>query len=134
MCTADADVYYRLFCKVLEDPSGLGHGRTGYYFTENGECVLYDIAKAIGTALVAAGVASEAEPDLFTKEECDKYFGKYSVFDAVDLMFANVRCRADRARRDLGWAPTHVAPEEVLATVPEIVEAAVKRHGLGAKA
>ena len=58
MCPADADVYYRLFCKVLEDPSGLGHGRTGYYFTENGECVLYDIAKAIGTALVAAGVSN----------------------------------------------------------------------------
>ncbi|RPD68444.1 NAD-P-binding protein [Lentinus tigrinus ALCF2SS1-7] len=131
----NADAYYRLFSKILAEPASLGHGRTGYHFTENGECTLYDMCAAVGAALVAAGVASEAEaePDSLAAEECDRYFGKYGDFEVVDLFFANVRCRADRARKHLGWAPTHTA-DEVLGTAPELVGAAVKKHGLPAKA
>ena len=91
------------------------------------------MCKAVGSALAAAGVATEAEPDLLTKEECDTYFGKLGAFDVADLFFANTRCRADRARQHLGWAPTHTG-DEVLATAPGIVEAVVKKHGLQAKA
>ncbi len=129
----DADVYYRLFSKILEDPSRLGHGREGYYFSENGECTLYDMCKAVGEALVAVGVATEAEPNILSPEECDKYFGKYGALEAVKMFFANVRCRADRARRDLGWAPTHT-PDEVLKTAREIVDAVVEKQGLKTKA
>ncbi|KAI0682662.1 NAD(P)-binding protein [Cerioporus squamosus] len=131
----NADAYYRLFSKIVEnsDPSSLGHGRTGYYFTENGECTLYDMCKALGEALVAAGVAAEAEPDTLSQDECDKYFGRYGDLEAVSMFFANVRCRADRARRDLGWTPTHT-PDEVLKTAPELVVAVVEKRGLKKKA
>ncbi|TFK78447.1 NAD-P-binding protein [Polyporus arcularius HHB13444] len=129
----NAGLYYRLFSKILEDPSRLGHGREGYYFSENGECTLYDMCKAVGEALVAVGVATEAEPNILSPEECDKYFGKYGALEAVRMFFANVRCRADRARRDLGWAPTHT-PDEVLKTAREIVDAVVEKQGLKTKA
>ncbi|KAI0682657.1 hypothetical protein C8T65DRAFT_596423, partial [Cerioporus squamosus] len=129
----NADAYYRLFSKIVEDPSSLGHGRAGYYFTENGECTLYDMCRAVGEALVAAGVATEAEPDTLSPEECDTYFGRFGDFEVVSLFFANVRCRADRARRDLGWVPTHT-PDEVLKTAPGIVDAVVEKHGLKKKA
>ena len=127
------DLYILLLDVVTKPGDTAPHGREGYYFTANGECTLYDMCKAVGEALVAAGVATEAEPDTLSQEECDKYFGKYGDFEVVSLFFANVRCNADRARRDLGWAPTHT-PDEVLKTAPGLVEAAVKKLGLQTKA
>ena len=52
----------------------IGHGREGFYFGENGEHRLYDLSKAIGTAMVELGRAEIDEPTTFTQEEFEKYF------------------------------------------------------------
>ena len=54
-----AEFFYLLFDKAITDPAKLGHGREGYYFVENSEHSLYDLCKAIGTALVEAGRAGD---------------------------------------------------------------------------
>ncbi|CDO78098.1 hypothetical protein BN946_scf184634.g4 [Trametes cinnabarina] len=52
----------------------IGHGKEGYYFAENGEHRLYDVAKGIGKVLKEFGLADTDEPSPFTQEELDKYF------------------------------------------------------------
>ncbi|TFK78737.1 NAD(P)-binding protein [Polyporus arcularius HHB13444] len=114
----NADLTYRLFSAALTDASKLAHGREGYYLTENGEVTLYELCKAIGTALVAEGVATGAEPTVLTPEERVKYFGA-EVY--ASMFFSNVRCRADRGRRDLGWTPKH-PKEEIWKEVADVVK------------
>lgn len=80
------------------DAAKLGHGREGYYLVENGEHSLHALSKAIGTALVEAGRADDAEPTTFTAEDRAKVLGEDAM---VFLLSTNARCRADRARRDL---------------------------------
>ncbi|KAI0701574.1 NAD(P)-binding protein [Cerioporus squamosus] len=106
-----AELLYLLFNKALTEPAKLGHGREGYYFAENGEHSLYALCKAIGTALV---------------EERAKIFG--SDFVAF-LHFTNARCRADRARRDLGWKPVHTTEELYRVARKEVEAALTNQHG-----
>lgn len=76
----------RLYVKIVElalAGADIGHGREGFYFGENGEHTMYDIAKAMGAALKDMGLASTAEPSSFTKEELDKYFNGVSVGTAM---------------------------------------------------
>lgn len=115
---ADAELTYLLFCAALTRNAKLGHGREGYYLTENGEVVLYDLCKAIGTAMVEQGLGTDADTTAFTSEERVKYFGK-DLF--ANVFFSHVRGRGDRGRRDLGWTPKH-STEEILEEVPEVVK------------
>ena len=123
-----AELYYLLFDAALFNPSKIGHGPEGYFFAENGEHSLHALARAVGDALVAVGRATEAEPDEFTPEERLKYFG--SEF-AANLNFTNARVRADRARRDLGWAPKYTT-EDMLKSAREEVEDLVKKQAAAA--
>ncbi|RDX57050.1 NAD-P-binding protein, partial [Lentinus brumalis] len=119
-----AELLYLLFDKALNNPAKLGHGREGYYFAENGEHSLYALCKAIGTGLVEAGRADDAEPTEFTAEERAKIFGG----DFIAFMhFTNARCRADRARRDLGWKPVYKT-EELYRIAKKEVEAAIENQ------
>ena len=118
-----AEFFYLLFDKAITDPAKLGHGREGYYFVENSEHSLYDLCKTIGTALVEAGRADDAEPTLFTAEERAAIFGGDTM---AFLQFTNARCRADRGRRDLGWKPVYTT-EELFKVAKKEVELALQK-------
>ncbi|KAI0701874.1 NAD-P-binding protein [Cerioporus squamosus] len=119
----NAHLAYLLFSAALKNDTKLGHGREGYYLTENGDVTFYELCKTIGTALVAEGVATEAEPTVFTPEERVKYFGAEVV---ASLFFSNVRGRGDRGRRDLGWTPKH-PKEELWKEVSEVAKELSKK-------
>ncbi|RPD68447.1 NAD(P)-binding protein [Lentinus tigrinus ALCF2SS1-7] len=120
------ELFYLLFDKALTDPAKLGHGREGYYFAENGEHSLYALCKAVGTALVEAGRAENAEPTELTAEERATIFGGDVM---AFLNFTNARCRADRARRDIGWKPVHTTEELYRVAKLEVQTALRKQVG-----
>ena len=73
-CTLVAEMYQIIFDAALSDPN-LPHGREGYYFAENGEYRLYDLAKTYSQALYDLGKGKSPEPTAFTDDEAQKYFG-----------------------------------------------------------
>lgn len=75
--TLVVQLYEVLWNNVIEDKN-IGHGKEGYYFGENGEHVLLDVAKTIGSGLKDLGLAKSDEPTTFTKEEVDKWLGGVS--------------------------------------------------------
>ncbi len=70
-------LYEVLWNNVIEGKA-IGHGKEGYYFGENGEHILLDVAKTIGAELKELGLAESDEPTTFTKEEVDRWFGGVS--------------------------------------------------------
>ena len=78
-----ADFYEILFDATLSDPD-LAHGREGYYFAENGEYTLHDVAKAYSQALYDLGKGKGPEPTAYSADEVQKYFGVIASFQ-VDL-------------------------------------------------
>lgn len=75
--TLVVQLYEVLLNNVIGDKD-IGHGKEGYYFGENGEHVLLDVAKTIGSGLKDLGLAKSDEPTTFTKEEVDKWLGGVS--------------------------------------------------------
>ena len=65
---------------VNKSPENVDHGARGYYFGENGVHAWYDIAKAIGRAMVDLGLSESDEPTPFAVEELSKYFGSEVAF------------------------------------------------------
>jgi len=106
-----ADFYQILLDTILSDPN-LAHGREGYYFAENGEYKLYDVAKAYSQALYDLGKGKSPEPTSFTAEEAQKYFGG-------PWLGSNTRSKAERARA-LGWKPTKTTKELLESIKPEV--------------
>ncbi|KZV69666.1 NAD(P)-binding protein [Peniophora sp. CONT] len=92
-----SDLYIRLLNAAIAGTAS--HGRDGLYIGENGNYLLKDAAATYTRALHTAGRSRTAEPESFTKEEIDKYFGG-------PYLGTNSRAKAVRAKRDLGWAPT----------------------------
>ena len=74
-----AELYQILFDATLSDPN-TPHGRDGYYFAENGEYRLYDLAKAYSQVLYDLGKGKSPNPTSFTAEEAQKYFGVMTSF------------------------------------------------------
>lgn len=64
-----------MYKKALNDE--IGHGADGYYFAENGEHSLYEVAEAIGKAISAKGLG-QAEPKTLSAAELAKYTGGVS--------------------------------------------------------
>ncbi|RDB25814.1 Uncharacterized protein C2A9.02 [Hypsizygus marmoreus] len=91
------DLYILLFDYILSHKP-LAHGRQGFYFGENGEYTVYELAKAISEALYHQGKAKSSKPSSFTEEEIKEYFPNGTMFGT------NSRCKAERAR-SLGWHP-----------------------------
>jgi hypothetical protein len=79
-----AEMFEILLDATLSDPN-LAHGREGYYFAENGEYRLYDVAKAYSQALYDLGKGQSPEPTTYSADEVQKYFGVTTSF-YVDLM------------------------------------------------
>ncbi|KAG6880111.1 hypothetical protein C0992_005818 [Termitomyces sp. T32_za158] len=76
----------------------LGHGREGFYFAENGEYIMWDIAKAVGQTLHDAGKLKCPAPSSYTEEEMREFFPSGTMFGT------NSRCQGDRSRA-IGWEP-----------------------------
>lgn len=73
------DFYVILFHAVTKNPEKVGHGRDGYYFgigkDSDTEYSMYELAEAVGKALVALGVHKESEPTTFSNEDLVKTLG-----------------------------------------------------------
>ncbi|KAF8158469.1 hypothetical protein B0H34DRAFT_846653 [Crassisporium funariophilum] len=113
-----ADLYVVLFDAIRTNPSGVPHGREGYYFAENCEYSAEEVARAISEALVDLGVGTSREPSAFTEEECGKYWKAWTY------LATNCYCKADRARA-LGWKPVH-GKEALLASIKPAVALVLK--------
>ena len=71
----------------------IGHGTEGYYFAENGEHKLYDVARRIGAVLKDLSLADTDEPSTFSQEELDKYFaGVRSLIAYFRIGLADLSC------------------------------------------
>lgn len=82
MLTAGVFSVAQLYCTIVERAlagDDIGHGREGFYFGENGEHTMLDIAQTMGADLAGMGLADTADPSTFNKTELDKYFGGVSV-------------------------------------------------------
>ena len=84
-----ADLYVRALSNA---PAG------AFYFAENGEASFADIGAAIAERLGLAGI--EALPPELAAE-------RWGESKAYFTLGSNSRVRAKRARRELGWAPSH---------------------------
>ncbi|KZV58957.1 hypothetical protein PENSPDRAFT_596245, partial [Peniophora sp. CONT] len=93
-----SDLYIRLLNAAIAGT--VSHGRDGLYIGENGNYLWKDAAAMYTRALHAAGRSRTAEPESFTKEDINKYFG------GRPYLGSNSRAKAVRAKRDLEWAPT----------------------------
>lgn len=111
----------KLFDAILTSASAVGHGHDGYYFGENGEFSWYDLAKAIGKALVKRGISTSDEPTTFAKEELSKYFWTEEI---SGIWGSNARVRSPHAR-SLGWEPK-LTIEDFLASIDSEVEAIIQ--------
>jgi len=105
------ELYQLLLDATLSDPN-LPHGREGYYFAENGEYKLHDLAKAYSQALYELGKGKSPDPTPFTADEVQKYFGG-------PWLGGNSRCKAVRARA-LGWKPTKTTKDFFESIRPEV--------------
>ncbi|KAH9945011.1 NAD(P)-binding protein [Epithele typhae] len=104
-----------------------GHGWEGFYFAENGEHNWYQIARAIGEAMLDLRLTDNAEPTSFkAPEELVDAFGleEYGWYHGC-----NGRARADRARA-LGWKAKYTTADMLASVRPE-VEYWAKRHAEG---
>ena len=103
-----------LFDIVSVNPERTGHGGEGYYFAENGHSSWYDIAHAIGKALVELKVVDEAEPTLFTPDELVKYWGS-AVRSYLSLP---LKCRHSVLKEGLNrfWATIGEQPASAVQT------------------
>jgi hypothetical protein len=126
-----ADLYIVLYNSIITNPA-IGHGREGIYFGENGEYSFYELARAIGEALVAVGKTDNPEPTTFTKKELDGYFkvSNHSSFvlEQADhdsqgwapFFGSNSRAVANRSR-SIGWKPVKTTQDFLASIQPEVV-------------
>ncbi|KAF8348842.1 NAD(P)-binding protein [Amanita rubescens] len=108
-----SELYTTLYDAITSNPAA-AHGREGIYIGENGQHTLYDVAKAVQEAMIKMGLSKETEPNSFTREEVEKYFGG-------DYLGVNSHCRSERTRA-IGWKPTKTT-EDFLASIRPEVEA-----------
>ncbi|RPD75238.1 hypothetical protein L226DRAFT_58443 [Lentinus tigrinus ALCF2SS1-7] len=104
---------YRVIMEASLSGQDIGHGREGYYFAENGEHTMYEIAERMGEELYCMRLAKTATPSPFTKEELQRYF------QGSDNLGTNVRCRAERSRA-IGWKPWRRTRDMLDSIKPEI--------------
>lgn len=77
-----------------------------YFFAENGESSLKDIAVSISKRIGKPGQLLS-----ITMDEAVKHFGSEGAYFALG---SNSRCNADKARSILGWKPVHTSIHETI--------------------
>ena len=101
LLTLTAADLYRVIIEASLSGQDIGHGREGYYFAENGEHTMYDIAERMGEELYGMGLARTATPSSFTREELQRYFHGVSCIsklcgpERLILSFTTVRQLGD---------------------------------------
>ncbi|KAH9945053.1 NAD-P-binding protein [Epithele typhae] len=116
-----AEFYIQLFDAVLGGGrETVGHGAEGLYFLENGELTWGAMAHSIGQAMAASGFVSGpalAPKPLTTPEQLVELFGN----EIVGWIFgSNARCKANRARAQVGWKPKYGVEGFDASTVEDI--------------
>jgi len=104
-------LYIVLYDAIVSNPA-TGHGRTGFYFGENGEYTLYEVSKTIAEAMLALGMGKTLEPTPYTEEE-------YKKNPTLVYLGTNSRCRGDRSR-SLGWKPVKTTKDMLASIKPEM--------------
>ncbi|KAL0952912.1 hypothetical protein HGRIS_007127 [Hohenbuehelia grisea] len=113
-----ADMYIAIFNGALSANPKASHGRSGFYFAENGEHTMRLLVTSIAQVLHSMGLGDSPVPTTFTQAELDRYFGGGGR-DGTSLG-TNSRCRAERAK-GLGWAPAKTT-DDMLKSLPAEVE------------
>jgi len=116
-----ADLYIVLFNSIMSNPA-TGHGREGYYISENGEYNYYEAVKAVAEALVSKGLTKSLEPTSFTEED-------YRKRPLLNYLGTNSRCRGERAR-SVGWKPVKTTEDMLASIKPELDELLKKPNEL----
>ncbi|KAI0366135.1 NAD-P-binding protein [Pilatotrama ljubarskyi] len=112
-----ADLYIRLLDALLSAPEKVSHGRNGWFFAANGEHSIRELHEAIAEALFSLGRINTKEAIPYTREDLDKYlWGDY----ITGLLFSNSRCKAERGRLELGWAPKYTTDAFLELVKPEV--------------
>jgi nucleoside-diphosphate-sugar epimerase len=88
-------------------------GAHGYYFAENGEFLWADLARLMGQKAEELGMTGSLKEQQFDMASATEFAGFVAISWGV-----NSRCKAERARKLLGWAPSRLSVED---TVPEIL-------------
>ncbi|KAI0368802.1 NAD-P-binding protein [Pilatotrama ljubarskyi] len=119
-----ADLFINLLDALLSSPDKVSHGREGYFFAENDEASTAEVLQVLAKILFEMGRIKTAELVPYAEDELAKYFG----FDwLARAIFSNSRCKAERARRELGWSPKYTNKEFFEGLQPE-VEILVKKE------
>ncbi|KAH9914493.1 NAD(P)-binding protein [Epithele typhae] len=117
-----ASLYAIILRRLVSSPASITHGRDGYFFAENGEHLWLDLSRRVAEALFALGAIESAELVKFETEESIGEFAKHEAY--VFANGTNARSRADRARSQLGWAPTRTV-EDLWASIKPEAEALI---------
>ena len=111
-----SDIYVLLVGQALTGGGGgATWGRDGYYFAENGAHVWSEVAGKVAREAQAQGLVDSVVDVVSWSpgEEADKHLDCCTLFYGTDSV-----CRADRARRLLGWSPRwHSIEQEVALTL-----------------
>ena len=67
-----SELYTILYDTIASNPAAV-HGREGIYIGKNGQCNLYDVAKAMGETMIEL---KATEPSSFTKEVSEIFWSK----------------------------------------------------------
>ncbi|KAH9914491.1 NAD-P-binding protein [Epithele typhae] len=121
-----ASLYGIILRRLVSSPASITHGRDGYFFAENGEHLWLDLSRRVAEALFALGAIESAELVKFETEERIGEFAKDEAY--VFANGTNARSRADRARSQLGWAPTRTV-EDLWASIKPEAEALIAEKG-----
>ena len=108
-----SDVYRLLDNKATtKDTDDEIWGPKGYLFTENGEHIWSDLARAIAKEATHKRYISEPKEDALSKDAALEQAG----FEAVSWGL-NSRGKAERARKVLGWNPTQQSIEGEISNI-----------------
>ncbi|TGZ83701.1 NAD(P)-binding protein [Ascodesmis nigricans] len=111
-----ARVYLALVEAAVEGGGGAdwfdGQGGEGYYFAENGSVGWREVVEKVGKVGRRLGVLEEGEGEV-ERWEVEEVNEKVNPYGGV-LWGTNALCKADRARKVLGWEPKEVGWEETL--------------------
>ncbi|OJD34770.1 nucleoside-diphosphate-sugar epimerase [Diplodia corticola] len=100
-------------------------GPQAYYFAENGEFEWGAVAGLVADECKRRGLIESAELDCLSLDDVEAMVGNPVM---GPLWGQNSRCKASRARRDLGWRPVMLSLEEDIAR-----NVAVEAEALGLK-
>ncbi|KAI0265568.1 hypothetical protein BC834DRAFT_877496 [Gloeopeniophorella convolvens] len=90
--------FYQILFDSYSANADVPHGVEGYYFVENGEFVMVDVAREVAVTLHGIGKGRSPEPEQLSPEEM-RQLQKRSPLFAFDC-----RARGERSRA-LGWRP-----------------------------